>query len=70
MAFVAQGYLAYDLSDSASVLGLIYGAQAVPMLLLPLFAGVAADRFGRRGIIQEFRNAAKQTSINQREHGR
>ena len=52
MAFVAQGYLAYDLSDSASVLGLIYGAQAVPMLLLPLFAGVAADRFGRRGIIQ------------------
>ena len=52
MAFVAQGYLAYDLSDSASVLGLIYGAQALPMLLFPLFAGVAADRFGRRTIIQ------------------
>tara|TARA_Y100000590_G_scaffold229452_1_gene258832 strand:- start:2491 stop:3633 length:1143 start_codon:yes stop_codon:yes gene_type:complete len=52
MAFVAQGYLAYDLSDSASVLGLIYGAQALPMLLFPLFAGVAADRFGRRSIIQ------------------
>ena len=52
MAFVAQGYLAYDLSGSASILGLIYGAQALPMLLFPLFAGVAADRFGRRTIIQ------------------
>ena len=52
MAWVAQGYLAYDLSDSASVLGLIYGVQALPMLLFPLFAGVAADRFGRRTIIQ------------------
>ena len=52
MAFVAQGYLAYDLSDSAAVLGLIYGSQALPMLLFPLFAGVAADRFGRRTIIQ------------------
>ncbi|GIS68961.1 MAG: hypothetical protein CM1200mP8_5190 [Chloroflexota bacterium] len=40
------------MSDSASVLGLIYGAQALPMLLFPLFAGVAADRFGRRTIIQ------------------
>ena len=51
MAWVAQGYLAYDLSDSASILGLIYGAQALPMLLFPLFAAVAADRFGRRTII-------------------
>ena len=52
MAWVAQGYLAYDLSNSASILGLIYGAQALPMLLFPLFAGVAADRFERRTIIQ------------------
>ena len=52
MSFVAQGYLAYDLSNSASVLGIIYGAQAIPMLLFCLFAGVAADRFGRKRIIQ------------------
>ena len=52
MSFIAQGYLAYDLSNSASVLGIVYGAQAVPMLLFCLFAGVAADRFGRKRIIQ------------------
>ena len=52
MSFVAMGYLAYELTGSASLLGLVHGAQAVPMLVLSPFGGVVADRFDRRRLMQ------------------
>ncbi len=52
MSFVAVGYLAYDLTGSATRLGYVHGAQAVPMLVLALFGGVIADRFDRKRVMQ------------------
>ena len=52
MSFVAMGYLAYDLTGSASLLGFVHGAQAVPMLALSPFGGVIADRFDRKRAMQ------------------
>ena len=52
MSFVAMGYLAYDLTGSATRLGLVHGAQAVPMLVLALFGGVVADRLDRKRVMQ------------------
>ena len=52
MSFVAMGYLAYELTGSASLLGVVHGAQAIPMLALSPFGGVLADRFDRRRLMQ------------------
>jgi MFS family permease len=51
MGMTAFGYLAYEMSGSATVLGLIGLAWGVPMLVLSLVGGVAADRFPRRTIL-------------------
>ena len=52
MQMLAQSYLVYDLTGSASVLGIINLGIAVPMLTIPLFGGVVADRFEKKTIIQ------------------
>ncbi len=49
---LARAYLVYDLTDSASLLGVVNAAAAVPMLALPLLGGVIADKFQRKRIIQ------------------
>lgn len=49
---LARAYLVYDLTDSAGLLGMVNAASALPMLALPLFGGVMADRFERKRIIQ------------------
>ena len=49
---LARAYLVYDLTDSASLLGIVNAASAVPMLALPLLGGVIADKFQRKRIIQ------------------
>ena len=49
---LARAYLVYDLTDSASLLGVVNAASAVPMLALPLLGGVIADKFQRKRIIQ------------------
>ena len=48
---VAQSWLAYHLTGSAAVLGLVAGARAIPMLLLSLWGGVVADRVPKRNLI-------------------
>jgi MFS family permease len=48
MQSVAQGWLVLHLSDSAFQLGLVGFCQFLPVLLLALPAGVAADRLPRR----------------------
>jgi MFS family permease len=51
MGMVAFGYLAYELSGSATALGLMGLAWGVPMLTLSLVGGVIADRFPRLAIL-------------------
>jgi MFS family permease len=51
MGTVAFGYLAYELTGSATALGLIGLAWGLPMLTLSLVGGVVADRFPRRTIL-------------------
>jgi MFS family permease len=48
---VAGPYAAFTLSDSAAVLGVVSLAQGLPMLLLGLVGGVAADRLPRRWVL-------------------
>ncbi|MCC6174550.1 MAG: MFS transporter [Chloroflexi bacterium] len=51
MQLVAQGWLVYELSDSAFYLGLVGLARAVPGLFLTLVGGAAADRYNRKTIM-------------------
>jgi MFS family permease len=44
-------WLAYDMTGSKSMLGLIMGMRAIPMFLCAPFAGVAADRYDRRKLL-------------------
>ena len=52
MQMLARGYLVYDLTDSATILGIVNAGSSVPMLSLVLFGGVIADRVDRKRIIQ------------------
>ena len=51
MRMVALAWLALDLTDSPSTVGLVLFAQGVPLALLSLPAGVWADRFDRRMLL-------------------
>jgi MFS family permease len=51
MQTVAQGWLALELSNSAFVVGVVSAAQAFPILLLSLYAGVIADRYNKFKLI-------------------
>ena len=48
---VAQGWLVYQLTSSAFMLGAVGFAQSLPILLFSLFGGVLADRFERRRLM-------------------
>lgn len=48
---VAQGWLVYQLTDSAFYLGVVGFMSAIPTLFLSLFGGVLADRFERRRLM-------------------
>ncbi|MDP6665144.1 MAG: MFS transporter [SAR202 cluster bacterium] len=52
MQMLARSYLVYDITGSASLLGVVAAANALPMLGLSMFGGAFADRFDRRRIIQ------------------
>lgn len=51
MGVTARGYLAYAISGSAVSVGVVSMATAIPMLMLGLFGGVAADRFPKRNVL-------------------
>src|SRR5438552_18920172 len=51
MNIVVTGYAAFQLSNSATALGLTSSAQGLPMILLALIGGVVADRLPRRSIL-------------------
>ena len=52
MGMIAQGFLVYEITGSAKILGLVSAGWAVPMLSLTLFGGALADRLERKPIIQ------------------
>src|SRR5579884_405363 len=51
MQQVAQGWLVYELTGSALMLGTVSFATSIPTLFLSLFGGVLADRFERRKLM-------------------
>ncbi len=51
MQNVAQPWLAYTLTKSAFLLGLVGAIQFMPVLLFSLFAGVLIDRFPKKKIL-------------------
>ncbi len=51
MQNIAQPWLAYKLTDSALLLGLVSAMQFLPVLLFSLFAGVLVDRFPKKKLI-------------------
>ena len=52
MQMVARGYLAYEITNSAALLGLVSAGSALPILGLSLVGGALADRIERKRIIQ------------------
>jgi MFS family permease len=48
---VARSWLAYNISGSALVLGLVAAARGIPQLILSPLGGVAADRFDKRRLL-------------------
>lgn len=48
---VARGILVWQLTGSSTAVGGVLGARAVPMLIIGLFGGVAADRFNRKNLL-------------------
>jgi MFS family permease len=51
MQQVANGYLAYTLTDSAAALGVVAFAQSAPMLVFSPLGGVLADRMQKRRLL-------------------
>jgi MFS family permease len=51
MQATAQGFLVYELTQSAAFLGLVGFASGVPSWLFTLFGGVIADRVSRRKML-------------------
>jgi MFS family permease len=51
MSMVARGYLAYALTGSAAMLGLVTFARALPQFFFTLFGGVLADRLPKRNLL-------------------
>ena len=52
MQMLARGYLVYDITGSASLLGFVSAGMAIPMLFLAPFGGAIADRVDRKRLIQ------------------
>ena len=45
MMFIAQGFMVYQITESATILGLVGAGAALPMLILAPIAGTVADKF-------------------------
>ena len=52
MQSIAQGYLVYEMTRSAKILGLVSGMAAVPVLCLALVGGAFADRVPPKRLVQ------------------
>lgn len=61
----AQSWVMYDLTGSNLWVGLVSGIRALPILVLPIFAGAIADRFDKRILLGVVRTALAIISIVQ-----
>jgi MFS family permease len=52
MQMMVRGFLVYDITGSAALLGLVSAGSAAPILTLALFGGAVADRVERKRLIQ------------------
>lgn len=52
MQAIAQGYLVYEMTGSAKLLGLVGAGMALPLLVLAPFGGAIADRVNQKRLIQ------------------
>src|SRR5688572_24769245 len=48
---ITVGWLAYELTGSAFMVGTVNGARSLPLLFLAPFGGVAADRIDRKSLM-------------------
>jgi len=51
MMFIAQGYMVYQITESATILGVVGAGAAFPMLILAPIAGTVADKFKSKNIV-------------------
>jgi MFS family permease len=51
MMNIAQGWLVYSLTGSATALGVVQGASSVSLLVFSLIGGVLADRLEKRNLV-------------------
>jgi MFS family permease len=51
MNIIVRGYLAYDLTDSATALGMVSIAFALPMMVVAPIAGVVSDRVNKKYLL-------------------
>jgi MFS family permease len=51
MQFILRGFLAFELTNAATALGIISASIAFPMLVVAPFAGVVADRMDKRMLL-------------------
>jgi MFS family permease len=63
MMFIAQGYLTFQITGTATSLGLIGLGWGVPQLLFTLIGGVAADRLHKRALIMFSQGTLAVTSL-------
>jgi len=63
MHIVAQGWLMYQLTNSAFWLGLVGLMRAIPLLGFPLFGGVVADRVQRTRVLYVTQTAAESMAV-------
>jgi MFS family permease len=48
----SMGWVVYEITGSGALLGAVLGMRAIPLLALSPLAGVAADRYNRRALLQ------------------
>jgi MFS family permease len=48
----SMGWVVYEITGSGAMLGAVLGVRAIPLLALSPLAGVAADRYNRRRLLQ------------------
>ena len=63
MQNLLRGFLAFELTDSATALGLITATIAVPLLIASPFGGVTADRVNKRTLLLITQSAAAVASL-------
>ena len=51
MQLTVVGWLVFDMTNSPAWLGVVGAARALPMIVLPFFGGVVADRMDRRTLL-------------------